>query len=524
MDALSWLIGQQIHVIAIRRFQAPQGLLGQMDQTDIQTEPDWHLKPHAKQWELIDCEADIAIYGGAAGGGKSFALLAEPICRGLHEVPGFYAVIFRRTSKQVTEAGALWDQASKIYPYVGGVAHVGSLEYRFPSGAKIAFRHIEHEQDKHNYAGSEICYLGFDELYHFTESQFLFLTSRNRSTCGVRPYIRATTNPDPGWLRTFLAPWIHDEWAGERFRAGEIKWYLRKKNPKTGKSEVYWVEPGTEYAKSIVFIPAKLEDNPTLSDDPNQDYLSSLMALPTVEQERLLYGNWNVREEGLVYPEFVDCLVEAEDRPGIPDIGGMDFGLRNPFVALWGYEDHDGVLWITECYYKRELTIPEHSKVLPDRIKWWCDPAGAQEIQQLRRAGHDVRPCAHHTARGAGGEIKNPKMAGISTVRNRMRTGRLKIVRPKCRELIRELGLYMRDPDKPETEEPTKENDHAPDAIRYLIVGHDRGREVPSLRPRMSGPELQELAAKEKQEAFEAAQARDAAAQANMMDDRWWDT
>ncbi len=476
------------------------------------------LSPHEKQWELIDCDADIAIYGGAAGGGKSFALLAEPICRGLHEIPGFYAVIFRRTSKQVTEAGALWDQASKIYPYVGGVAHVGSLEYRFPSGAKIAFRHIEHEQDKHNYAGSEICYLGFDELYHFTESQFLFLTSRNRSTCGVRPYIRATTNPDPGWLRKFLAPWIHDEWPGERFESGEIRYQVREKG------EVKWVSSDTPHSKSITFIGARLEDNPTLNEEPNQDYRTTLLALPEVERQRLLYGNWNVREEGLVYPEFVQCLVEAESRPEVPDIGGMDFGLRNPFVAVSGYEDHDGVMWIVDCYYKREMTIPDHSPNLPKGVRWWSDPAGAQETLQLRHAGHDVRPCVHMPTRGAGGEIKNPKMAGISTVRNRMRTGRLKIVRPKCRELVRELGLYMRDPDKPDTEEPTKENDHAPDALRYLIVGHDRGREVQPLKPRESLIERQAREAEEAKALTEANKARDLAAQANLMDDRWWST
>ncbi len=477
----------------------------------------WHLNPHEKQWELIGCDADIIVYGGAAGSGKSYALLVEPICRGLHKIPGFNAVIFRRTYKQVTETGGPWDKACEIYPHVGGVAHVGDLEFRFPSGAKIAFRHCQHEQDKHNYAGSEICYLGFDELYHFTESQFLFLTSRNRSTCGVRPYIRATTNPDPGWLRVFLAPWVHDEWPGERFKSGEIRWQVRQEG------KVRWVSEGTPFSKSVTFIAARLEDNPTLNDDPNQDYRTTLLALPPVEQQRLLYGNWNVREEGLVYPEFVDCLVEAEDRPEKPDIGGMDFGLRNPFVALWGYEDHDGVMWITECYYKRELTIPEHSEKLPKNIKWWCDPAGAQEILQLRHADHDVRPCVHMPVRGAGGEIKNPKMAGISTVRNRMRTGRLKIVRPKCRELVRELGLYMRDPDKPETEEPTKENDHAPDALRYLIVGHDRGREVPSITPRLSPMEYQERQAAQAKADQEAAKARDLAAQADIWNDRWFE-
>lgn len=486
-----------------------------LEPTDTPTETAWRLSPHQKQWELIDCEADIAIYGGAAGGGKSFALLAEPICRGLHEIPGFFAVIFRRTSKQVTEAGALWDQASKIYPYVGGVAHVGALEYRFPSGAKIAFRHIEHEEDKHNYAGSEICYLGFDELYHFTESQFVFLTSRNRSTCGVRPYIRATTNPDPGWLRDYIAPWVHDEYVGERAASGEIKWQIREKG------KLKWVDQGTEYAKSVTFIRARLPDNPTLYDE-DPDYEATLKALPPVEQARLLDGNWNVREEGLVYPEFVDCLVEAEDRPEAPEVGGMDFGLRNPFVALWGYEDHDGILWVVECYYVREKTIPEHALMIPKDIDWWADPAGAEQIAQLRQGRHRVRPCVHRPVRGAGGETKSPKMAGISAVRDRMRRGLLRIVRPKCRELVRELGLYARDPNKPEDEEPTKQNDHAPDALRYLVVGHDRGRYVPDPKPRETEPERIEREAADALADQDRRRQLDVAAQGNWDDDRWF--
>ena len=103
-----------------------------------------------------------------------------------------------------------------------------------------------------------------------------------------------------------------------------------------------------------------------------------------------------------------------------------------------------------------------------------------------------------------------------------MRTGRLKIVRPKCRELVRELGLYMRDPDKPETEEPLKENDHAPDALRYLIVGHDRGREVPPLTPRLTPMEYQAQQAAKAKADQEAAKARDLAAQGNWLDDRWF--
>jgi len=407
--------------------------------------------------------------------------LAEPICRGLHEVKGFYAVIFRRTSKQVTEPGALWDQAGKIYPHVGGTAHVGSLEYRFASGARIAFRHIQHEEDKHNYAGSEICYLGFDELYLFTESQFTFLLSRNRSVCGVAPYVRATSNPHPGWLRTFIAPWVDDEFQGERAASGEIRHQVRIKG------KIQWVPKGTPQAKSVTFMPAKLKDNPTLIEgDPT--YEATLHSLLPIEQERLLHGNWATLSEGLVYPEALDpaygCLVESEGlRGGVPDEGGMDFGLTAPFVALWGYTDYDDVMWFTGERHVRGVTIPEHSKRLPDcdasgnvsgAIEWHADPAGAQEIAQLRALGHDVKPCVHVPTRGATGETKSPKRSGIDVVRHRMRTGRLRIVRTACPNLVRELGMYINDPDKPDSEEPLKEHDHAPDAMRYRCVGHDR--------------------------------------------------
>jgi hypothetical protein len=421
--------------------------------------PVWRLSPHPKQWDLIDCAADIAIYGGGAGGGKSFALLAEPICRGLHEVKGFSAVVFRRTAKQIKEAGALWDQAGKIYPYVGGAAHVGDSEYRFPSGARIAFRNIENEEDKHNYAGSEICYLAFDELYTFTESQFTFLLSRNRSVCGVAPYVRATSNPHPGWLRTYLAPWVHDEFQGQKAQSGEIRHQLRVKG------KIQWVPEGTPHAKSVTFIRAMLADNPTLYEgDPS--YEATLRAGLPIEQERLLYGNWSVISEGLVYPEALDpayeCLVEKEDRYQKPDVGGMDYGIRNPFVAIWGY-------------VRAGPTIPDHAKELPEGVEWWCDPSGSEQIAQLKDFGHDARPCVHRPSRGADGETKNPLNAGIDMVRNRMRTGRLKIVRSQCRELIRELGLYVYDIKNPEKETPLKKDDHSMDALRYLITGVDRG-------------------------------------------------
>jgi hypothetical protein len=466
---------------------------------------EFRLQP--KQNEFLDCAADICIYGGAAGGGKSYALLAEPIARGLHEYPGFGAVIFRRDSKQITNTGGLWDEAGEIYPWFGGTPYVGMLEYRFEAGSKISFRHIEHEDDKHKYQGSQICYLGFDELPHFSQSQFWYLVSRNRSTCGVRPYVRATCNPEPGWVKALLAPWVDKEFPGERAASGELRWFVRIGG------EIRWVSEGTPDAKSLAFIRATIYDNQILLTK-NPEYLSTLKALPPVEQGRLLHGDWDVRREGLVYGGFESCIVESgPDRE--PECGGMDFGINNPFCALWGFLDGDDVLWVTGCRYQRQTTIPIHAEAIPKGVEYWCDPSGAEQIRQMRDLGHQVRSCVHVPTRGASGEVKKPLLSGIDMVSERIRTGRLKIVRSACLPLVRELGMYHYDPTK-QSDEPVKEDDHSPDAMRYMIVGLDRtkpgGRKV----------HIETDAEREAREAAEEAD-KSAAIAANWNDDDFYD-
>ena len=143
------------------------------------------IRPQAgAQERFLSSSADIAIYGEAAGGGKSFALLMEPLRHIGNE--HFGGVIFRRTSPQITNEGALWDEAGKLYPLVGGDARVGSLEYKFPSGSSVSFRHLQYEATKHDWQGAQVAFIGFDELTHFTKLQFFYMLSRNRSTCCVR--------------------------------------------------------------------------------------------------------------------------------------------------------------------------------------------------------------------------------------------------------------------------------------------------------------------------------------------------
>jgi hypothetical protein len=140
------------------------------------------------------------------------------------------------------------------------------------------------------------------------------------------------------------------------------------------------------------------------------------------EQERCVMGEAYFRQEfccsfeaaqGLVYPDFGKCVVAAEPPPGGRRVGGIDFGLRNPFAAIWGVLDRDDVLWLTGEHYCREQTLAYHARHLPHGIMWYADPAGAREIRELRCA--DVRVQ----------KADNDVTAGIMAVRSRLLTGRL---------------------------------------------------------------------------------------------------
>lgn len=277
------------------------------------------IRPHCgPQEQFLSCPADIAIYGGAAGGGKTWAILMEPL-RHVH-VPEFKAVIFRRTYPEITNAGGLWDESWSLYPLLGAEARLTDLQWSFPSGARIEFGHLQHESDKSKWQGAQITLIAFDELTHFTESQFFYMLSRNRSTSGVRPYVRATCNPDAdSWVAGFVAWWIDQETGyADPDRAGKVRWFVRVHGSiEWGDSPDELRERFPDQApKSVAFIPARLEDNPTLMEaDPS--YRANLQALPLVEQERLLGGNWKIHategSEWADHPEYFGDHIWAED-------------------------------------------------------------------------------------------------------------------------------------------------------------------------------------------------------------------
>jgi hypothetical protein len=190
-----------------------------------------------------------------------------------------------------------------------------------------------------------------------------------------------------------------------------------------------------------------------------------------IEEERRALGDaWVSQEyetcftalEGLVYPDFSAALVDNAAEPTGRAVGGIDFGWRNPFAAVWGVLDRDDVLWIIGERYLRQTPLHEHAAALRQRrgVTWYADPAGRTETEELRAAGLAMRP----------GD--NDLRAGIAAVTARLRTGRLKIVRRACPHLIEEAKLY-RYPTAAERatqgENPIDDHNHALAALRYLV-------------------------------------------------------
>lgn len=280
---------------------------------------------------FLESTADICVYGGAAGGGKTWALLLEPLYHVRN--PEFSCVIFRRTYPQITNEGGLWDESMRVYPLAGAAPRESDLQWVFPGGASVRFAHMQHEKDRYSWQGAQIPLICFDELTHFSQAQFLYMLSRNRSLSGVRPYMRATTNPDAdSWVKEFLAPWVDDEHPEFPFPAGKLRWFTVENNVITWVPAAWRDENGLP-GKSMTFVPARVFDNRILLAE-NPEYLASLRALPLVEQQRLLYGNWKVRPAaGKVFNRAWIEVIDLAPANGGRDVRFWDFAATEKKLA-----------------------------------------------------------------------------------------------------------------------------------------------------------------------------------------------
>ena len=353
------------------------------------------------QEQFLRCSADIAIYGGAAGGGKSYACLLEPLYH--VDNPHFEAVLFRRTFKQITAPGGLWDRSMEIYPQVGGIPNFSRMEWRFPSGARVRFSHMQHEQDVISWKGSEIVLIEFDELTDFTEYQFFYMLSRNRSLSGIKPYMRGYTNPDSeSWVKHLLAPWV-DPTFPEPARPGEVRYFVREAGV------MRWCEPDVPFAKSVTFVPATVWDNKLLMErDPS--YLANLNALPELERQRLLLGSWVVRPSGMKFKRewFASHIIDE-----VPD----------DLVSVVRFWD----LAATEAVEEGRLGRKQDMKDGPDYtagVKVGVTSYGSYVILDaiwVRRSPHKIRQLIRETAIRDGIECQvwieqEPGSGGVNTV------------------------------------------------------------------------------------------------------------
>lgn len=303
----------------------------------------WYPQP--RQIEFLSRWEDEALYGGAAGGGKSDALVMEAT-RQVH-IPHYKGLILRKTYPQLTE---LIEKSLKYYTKAFPNARYNASEHtwRFPSGAKIVFGSMQHTKDKLNYQGKAYDFIAFDELTHFTYEEYIYLSSRNRPNGpGTRCYIRATANPGG----------IGHGWVKDRFitaaPAMTTVWEDVEVELPNGEKE--------KRRRSRIFIPSSVFDNQALLDnDPG--YITRLASLPEAERKALLYGDWN-SYSGQFFMEWRDNPEHYKDRKwthviepfDIPDYWPIyrsyDYGYAKPFSCGWWAVDREGVIYrIAELY------------------------------------------------------------------------------------------------------------------------------------------------------------------------------
>jgi hypothetical protein len=402
---------------------------------------------------LAAAETDV-LYGGAAGGGKSYAMLVDPL-RYAHR-PAHRGLIIRRSMPELRE---LIDKSRELYPKAFPGCKYKEVEklWNFPSGAKIEFGFLERDADVYRYQGQAYSWIGFDEITHLpTEFAWNYLASRLRTTdSSITPYMRCTANPGGSGATWVKKRYIDPQPANTSFEGADG---LTRK-----------------------FIPARLQDNPFLATDGR--YEKMLQALPPTQRQQLLEGNWDVAE-GAAFTEFnpLDHVITPFELPMHWErIKGIDYGYASESACVWcAVDPSDGTLIIYRELYRQGLLGTELAEMLtnmeledPFSVAGVLDTAcwsrtgttGPTVGETLQRAGHKLRRADKNRIQG---KIQIHEYLKIT------QSGRPRIqIFNTCPNLIRELQSIPLDKSNPE-DVNTHAPDHAYDALRYLIMSRPR--------------------------------------------------
>ena len=407
---------------------------------------------------LAAAEKDV-LYGGAAGGGKSFAMLIDPL-RYCH-IKEHRALILRRSMPELRE---LIDKSRELYPKAFKGAKFREVEklWSFPSGAKIEFGFLEKDADVYRYQGQAYSWIGFDEITHLpTEFGWNYLASRLRTTNpNLETYLRCTANPGG----------VGAQWVKKRYvEASEPNKTFKGKDGLTRK-----------------FIPALLQDNPYLAEDG--EYERMLQSLPAVQRRQLLEGNWDVAE-GAAFAEFtpdVHVITPFELPAWWERVKGIDYGYAAESCCLWGAVDPDDkTIIIYRELYRKGLT----GEALADTITQMEENEiksipGVLDTAAWARTGY-TGPTIGETLVNRGHKLRRAdknRIAGKTQIHEHLRqregAGRPRLqIFSNCVNLIKELQGIPLSANNPEDVD-TKASDHAYDALRYMLMS----------RPRMDHP------------------------------------
>ena len=420
------------------------------------------------QTDFLAAPEKEVLYGGAAGGGKSYALLVDPLR--FADNTNHRALLLRRTLGELAE---LIDQSKKVYPkaFPNAVFKESKNLWIFPSGATILLSYVDKDPDVTRFQGQSFSWIGIDELGHYpTPYVWDYLRSRLRTTDSkIETYMRASANPGGvgGWWikKMFIDPITPNT----AFAAKDME---------SGKTLVF--PPKHSRAGYPLFqrkfIPARLTDNPYLM--ASGEYEAMLLSLPEVERRRLLDGDWDVAE-GAAFSEFnrPTHVCEPFEVPrGWPRFRTADYGYSSPSCILWGAVDHDGTIWIYRELYAKRLTAdaladaifeaeafdpPMYASVLDKSC--WNRVAGAPSVAQTM-IQRGIRWLPSNSDR-ISGKLELHKRLQLNEDSGEPH---LKIF-TTCTNLVRTLPTIPLSRTNSEDVD-TKSEDHAYDALRYLCM------------------------------------------------------